>query len=158
MSLSSFQRFRPTIKLSLAISSLLNSVIPFIPSFVSSPLLLLSISKSKERVEKCEGVTRRCRGLLDVSTRLDWLVVNRGFRVDGDLHSAHPEPVEPSRLKANPNSSLDEEGDDNGLVIPQPVDERLFKGVADERFDIVLPRGVSTLVNRGDRMSPSVAM
>lgn len=96
--------------------------------------------------------------MLDASTRLDWLVVTRGFRADGDLHSAQPEPVEPSRLKANPNSSFDEEGGDNGLVIPQPVDERLSKGVADERFDIMLPRGVSTLVNRGDRMSLSVAM
>lgn|SRR5258706_6994838 len=139
-------------------SSLSNSVIPFRPFFVSSRLLLLSISKSNERVEKCEDVTRRCRGLPDVSSRLDWLVLNRGFCAEGDLHSAHPEPVDPSRLKANPNSIFDEEGDNNGLVIPQPVEERLFKGVADERFDIMLPREVSTLVIRGDRVSLSVAM
>lgn len=154
-SLSSFQRLLPTIKLSLAMSSLLNSVMPFTPSFVPSPLLLLSISKSKERVEKSGEVTRRCRGLLGVSSRPDWLVVNRGCRAVGDLHSALPEPVDPSRLKANPKSIFDEEGDNIGL--PQPVDERLFEGTADERFDIMLPRGVSTLVNRGDRMAPSVA-
>ena len=129
---------------------------PFIPFFVSSPLLLLSISKSKDRVENGGEVTRRCRGLLRVLSRPDWLVVNRECRADGDMHSALPEPVDPSRLKANPKSSFDEEGDNIGL--PQPVDERLFEGTADERFDIMLPLGVSTLVNRGDRMSTSVAM
>jgi len=96
--------------------------------------------------------------MLDSSTRPDWLVANGGFRVDGDLHSALPEPVDPSRLRANPNSSFDEEGDAIGLVIPRPVDESLFNRSADARSDIMLPRAVSSLVNRGDLTSLSVAM
>lgn len=85
-------------------------------------------------------------------------MVNRLFRVNGDMHSALPEPVDPSRLRENPRSSFDEEGDVIGLAIPQPVDERLFNSMADDRFDTTLPRVVSSLVGRGDRMAPSVAM
>jgi hypothetical protein len=81
-------------------------------------------------------------------------MVNRVLRADGDMHNALPEPDDPSRLRANPKSSFDEEGDAIGLAIPQPVDERLLNCVV-ERFDTMLPRAVSSLVNRGDRIGPS---